>query len=866
MFEPTHRESFVEAFTARTVLAVSFAITVMGLLLVVYYYSVILVSSEKVRSADSDNLTWTVVQTEVDFQNLQQSLLRQLLTMQGGAPADLNMINRAFDIYYSRINMVQSVYNVVSRGAETDPGSILNRLNQQKKEIAEVLDGWEDPSSDDVRYLLNLVDQSDDDVRNFTTQMLEILVADAAAARVGQLNVLSRFAILLALDAVLLLGMLAVSLLLLKRLQNKAVTTASIADNLRRIIETSQDGVIISDSRGRVLQYNSSARKIFGYAPEEVIGVAMQDLFIPADQRTAHCAGMAKYMETGQKTIVDSGRHVMTACDKSGREFPVELTISTSTDRLGDTVFIGILRDVSARLTKAKELKTALEEAKQDAFAKEKFLAVMSHEMRTPLQGVLATFDLLDIESEDVSHKALIELGRQSGTKALDQINDTLELVRLNEGTSFDQAEIIDPIRSLQNLIKLLEPLLKLRGNTVELDLNACRNLRIVGNQHMFDALFDNLLSNANKFTKHGRITVSVHTTAIADDRIELIIKVKDTGIGIMTADLETIFNDFTTSDTPYTRSFEGTGLGLGIVRRCSEKMGGQITVESELGVGSTFSFKCKFQLDSGCAPNGDVKLVQDQDEPKGAERREYSPLVLIVDDNDINRVMIGKMLAKLGCRFDYAEDGLAAVRMCAICSYDLILMDLSMPKFDGVDTTELIFQVCLPQGYIVCITAHNSAEVHASVCSVGMAELMLKPIRFETLADLLKRTVYSNKERCLPINDYAISVIKTSDEAVRDLIDVFGSEGMSEFIVRFDQSLRTELTQVKQRLRTEDYPGTAEILHGSAGSAAMIGARRLSKLLFFLEDLAKLKRLNPHEPLLDRCDEMLKDYRNSIP
>lgn len=865
MFEPPERESFVEAFIVRTAIAVSFAFTVLGLILVGYYYNIIVVSSESVRTADSDNVTWTVAQTEVDFQNLQQSLLRSLLNMQSGAPADLNMIKRSFDIYYSRSNAVQSVYNVVSGAAEKDPGIILNRLNQQKKEMAEVLDRWADPSSEDIKYFLDLVDQSDDDVRTFTTQMLEILVADAAAARVGQLNVLSRFAILLAVVVALLLSMLAVSLLLLKRLQNKAVATASIADNLRRIIETSQDAVIISDSRGRVLQYNRSAQEIFGYEAEETIGVPMQDLFIPADQRTAHCAGMAKYLDTGKKTIVDSGRHVMTACDKSGREFSVELTVSTSSDKLGDTIFIGILRDVSVRLAKAKELKTALEEAKQDALAKEKFLAVMSHEMRTPLQGVLATFDLLETEIEDLSSKSLIELGRQSGTKALDQINTALELVRLNEGESFNQAEIIDPIQSLQNLVKLLEPLLKKKGNKVELTLNASSDLRIVSNQYMFDALFDNLLSNANKFTEHGQIFVSVHTKVIGDDRIELIISVRDTGIGIETADLEAIFNDFATSDATYTRGFEGTGLGLGLVRRCSEKMGGQITVKSELGVGSEFSFKCEFETKNGHALGAHANLMQERNELDEINHCSHSPVVLIVDDNEINRIMIGRMLQKLGCRYEYAEDGLAGVRMCATRSYDLILMDLNMPTLDGIDATELISQVCLPQGYIVCITAYNSEEVRAEVYSVGMTELILKPIRLATLADFFKRTILSEETELRPTNYYDRSVVKTSEEAVRDVVDALGLDVINQFTVRIDQSLRAELAHVKQCLIATDHDDAAKILHGAAGSAAMIGAHRLSTLLFFLEDLAKSERLKPNEPLLARCEDLLKDFKKLL-
>ncbi len=858
MFEPTARESRLETATIRIAIAVSFILTFLGLILVGYYYGVIRDSADKVRIADSDNVTWTIVQTEVDFQNLQLALSRALVSMQNGRSADIDGIKRAFDIYYSRTNAVQSVYGAAAGATNDGPGVVLERLNLKKIELAEVLDGWDEPSLADLTLLSELVDQSDDDVRSFTTQMLKVLVADASDARLGQLNILSRFAVLLALVVGLLFGMLAVSLLLLTRLQNKAITTSSIADNLRRIIEASQDAVIIANSHGTVLQYNRSAKEIFGYTPQEAIGVAMEDLFIPDDQKAAHRKGMARHAKTGQKTVVDQGRQVMTACDKSGREFAVEVTISESKDRLGKTIFIGILRDISARIAKDKELKAALEEAKKDASAKERFLAVMSHEMRTPLQGVLAAFDLLDTKTEDASAKSLINLGKQSGAKALEQVNKTLDLVQLNEGALFRQTDVIDPVASLQNLIRLLEPLLFQKSNTTSLETTSDPNLRLIGNQYLFDALFDNLLSNANKFTQDGHISVHLQATAVSGDNAELVIKVKDTGTGIAAEDYTAIFEDFKTSDDTYTRSFEGTGLGLGIVKRCCERMGGEITVTSQLGVGSIFSFRCLFKIapdhiaDTASHPTTNVDDEEEEFQPP-----KKAPFVLIVDDNKINYTMIGKMLEKLGCRFDYAEDGLSAVQKCIHQSYDLILMDLSMPVLNGIDSAPLLRQICRPQGSIVCISAHDSEEIRNSVREAGMIELLPKPIRLEALADLLKRTVMISADEELSVVGFELAGAKITDGEIAELFDTFGSEEMLSFIASFDGTLRGELAQVKTQLNTGDHKGAAAILHGSAGSAKMIGAGRLSALLVLLEDLATTGKLKSNEALLNTCTEL---------
>lgn len=860
MFEPTERKNWLDRITVRTAIGAAFVLTFLGLVLVGYYYSVVRASSEKVRYALSDNVTWTVVQIEIDFQNLRFALSQALISAQGGNKPDLDSVIRAFDIYYSRTNAIKSVYNTVAGSASTGPGRVLDRINLEKVKIAELLDKWNDPSNEEISDLLEIVNQSDADVRRFTTQMLEVLVADASAERLGQLSILSHFGVLLVLIVGLLFSMLSVSIFLLRRFQTKAATSSSIADTLRSIIEASQDAVVISDSFGTILEYNESAKNIFGYTSAEAIGCTMADLFIPDSLRTAHQDGMKKYMNTRQSTIVGNGRHIMTACNKSGTKFPVEVTISTSKDRVGDIIFIGILRDISARIAKDKELKSALEKAKRDATAKERFLAVMSHEMRTPLQGILATFDLLEHEVTNASQESLIELGKLSGTKALDQVNKTLDLVRLDEGSPLDLVEVLDPVESLRNLIRRLQPLIYQRSNTVELEYIGKSGLKVIGSQYLFDALFDNLLANANKFTQHGHISVTIMTNDISENQMELEILVRDTGIGIAAADCLTIFEDFVTSDSTYTRSQDGTGLGLGIVKRCSEKMGGTVTVESELGVGSIFRFLCVFDAATDCLSSASRNL-----DISVADRRETAPdtvpLVLVVEDNRTNQTLIGKMLERLGCHYEYAGDGLNAIQMTTQKSYDLILMDLSMPNLDGFATVQLIRQICRPQENIVCITAHSAADLLSSVLDAGMTELMPKPIRFAALADLIARTVFSSDENKPRELLHSQATIAACFDPISELLEIFGLEQLQAFLEDFDRKLRGDLKEIKKLLLAGDDRVAADLLHGSAGGASMIGAHQISVLLSFLEDLARAGQLKPHEPLLETCYDFLDTF-----
>lgn len=855
MFSLSNQKTQLESVTTHVVTALAFVLTFIGLIQLDTFLEVIRETKQNVRNADSDNVTWTVVQTEVDFQNLQLALSRGLLSMQNGKTPDILDIRRAFDIYYSRTNTVRFVFRAEASQATVGPYVILDRLNRRKIELAEVLDGWDEPSIADVRDFWALVDQSHDDVRSFTTEMLNILVADAFDTRLDRLDALSRLASHLGVIAVLVLGLLAASLILLGLLRDKQIVTSNIADNLLRIIDASRDAVILTDTKGLVLQYNQSAHEIFGYTAKEAIGAYIEDLFIPDTQKALHRKGMAKHLKTRQKSILD--HQVKYALRKSGHEFPAEITVSESTDSSGKTFFIVILRDISKRIAKDIKLREALAAAKKKASVKEKFMAEMSHEMRTPLQGVLGTFDLLKDQLKTAAEKSLIELGERSGTKALEQVNKALEIAELDQSDRFEKVDIIDPVASLQGMIVLLEPLLLQNSNTIELEFSTGRNLNIIGNQDLFNALFENLLSNANKFTQAGHISVQLQETILADQKVELVVRVADRGKGIPEEDLSSIFDDFKKVDETDTRSVEGTGLGLGIVKRSSNMMGGEITVESQLGVGSVFSFRCVFDIADGQILETQSKKISNVIAEETFDPPTEPPLVLIVDDNEINRTMIGEMLERLGCRCDYATDGLAAIRKCAYQSYDLILMDLNMPVLDGAAATPLIRRICRPQKTIVCISAHNSEAVRNSVREAGMAELLAKPIRLPELAGLLKRNIGSKQEEELHTLDDSWSVVDNTESPICDLLDTFSTDEMQAFITSFDTTLRGDVTQVKLFLKTGNHKGAAELLHRSAGSAGMIGAQQLSALLVFLEDRAKAALLSSDEPLLDTCVDL---------
>ncbi|MFA8443997.1 response regulator [Yoonia sp.] len=841
-------------------IAIATILTIAGLALVAYNYDGLKTSAEKFQFAASDNVTWTIVQIEVDYQNLRLALSHGLLSAERREPIDLNEIKQAFDIYYSRIDAGRFIYGAAFGTTLNGPGEILNQLAVAKIDIATDIDSWVSPTGNDLAAVLAKVDDSAEDVRNFTTKALQVLVADASVERQEHLAILNRYTTLLILVVGLLVGLLAISFVLQRRLKSRASETLRIADNLQRVIETSQDAVVIADAEGRILEYSKSAEEIFGYTTAEALGAKMETLFIPDRFKEAHRKGMQRYLETGHGKVVNSGRHVMQGCDKSGREFPAEVTIAASKDAYNNQIFIGIMRDISDLIANEVKLQKALETARCEILAKQRFLAVMSHEMRTPLQGVLATFDLLDDGLVTDEQIALIDLGKRSGMKALDQVNNTLELARLNEDMPVHKTEIINPAASLRNLVALLDPLLLQQGNTIDLVFYPDEGIEILSNKRMFNAIFENLLANANKFTKAGHLGVEMQANVRDDNQTDLTIRVQDNGVGIAQEDLNHIFEDFASGHADN----GGTGLGLPIVKNATEKMGGEITVDSTVGVGSVFTFKCRFA--TAPPPNPSVLPIPPlRDDPHvNPTIDKPRPRILVVDDNEINLTLIGIMIKRLECDYESAEDGLLAVEKCRHRSYDLILMDLNMPNMNGLDATSAIQKLDTEQGPIVCITAQNNDETLTAVLQAGMTDLLTKPIRLEVLAELLQKKVLSApfEKREQPASGATTTdrnVLNSS--AIEDLVAELGQNYVDDILIQFTSALEIALLEASKHLQAGQNNDAAAVLHNAAGSAGMLGGIALSQTLIDLEDAARRGLLKNNDGSIHHCHILLEEF-----
>ena len=380
------------------------------------------------------------------------------------------------------------------------------------------------------------------------------------------------------------------------------------------------------------------------------------------------------------------------------------------------------------------ELQAARDKADAANQAKSSFLGVISHELRTPMNGVLGAAQLLSATRLETTQRDYLSIIRNSGDNLLSLLNDILDMTKIEAGKmTFDVVDVsleelhgrvVGPFAA-QAEAKGLELVASFEGDTPSV---------VRGDPLRVCQVVQNLLSNAVKFTERGRIDYTIRSTRISDKRVNFDFIVKDSGAGISAEDLERLFQPFTQVDASSTRRFGGTGLGLTIARRMANIMGGDISVTSVPGQGSTFTLS----VEADVVEWAPVEAAA----PIDAEVFEGSALsVLVVEDHPVNRMILEAWLSSAGHATASAENGQIAVDACADQAFDLIIMDVNMPVMDGLSATRLIRQAgANAETPIAVLSASARTEDHEAGIEAGADAYLNKPIDFAALADLMNR------------------------------------------------------------------------------------------------------------------------------
>lgn len=596
----------------------------------------------------------------------------------------------------------------------------------------------------------------------------------------------------------------------------------------KAVVEDGADIIFVVNYEGEILYHNPSVEENLGHPPLSLIGSNFFDYILPET-----IIGLKeKFFDCINKPYTESIEFRFRKNDNtySYLEFnSVNLKHKEGIDGL-----ILDCRDITQRIKDAEELLRAQK-------AKEQFLANMSHEIRTPINGIVGMVTLLSETIITSQQKKYLDAIRNSSNNLKVIINDFLDLSVIESG-KLKLENIGFNIRyQLSHIVESFKFQTDEKGITLDFSLHPSIDTVILGDPVRLNQILINLISNAIKFTHEGGIKIVAKCEEESEDWLTATFDIIDTGIGISEKNLSTIFESFTQADETVTRLFGGTGLGLSISKQLVELQNGTISVKSEENIGTTFSFNITYKK------GGNKDLVIQKESIYG-ELKKYSKSlkninVLLVEDNDINRLYAANILKNWKCNYQIAENGLIATEKVKKNNYDIILMDVQMPVMDGIEATRIIRKMASPVNItpIIALTANVIKGDDEKYKMAGMNDYLSKPFLPEDLFYLLLKYTKVNQEgkKIDSINKTSPNIIKPNK-----LIDLTYLKSMSgndiifinEMIKLFLEQTPKTIINLKQCLDNKNWVELKKIAHKAKPTMIFFGLKKLQNTLLQLE------------------------------
>jgi two-component system sensor histidine kinase/response regulator len=501
----------------------------------------------------------------------------------------------------------------------------------------------------------------------------------------------------------------------------------------RGVLERAPDGLLVVDADGTITMANAQCEKLFGYTRDELIFQKVE-MLVPDSIRPQHPELRASF-HRAPTTRAMGAKSELYGRRKDGSLLPVDIGLSPLPGRKGAEIQVAVsIRDVTERKQAEVELKAAKQKAEEATRMKSMFLANMSHEIRTPMNAIIGLSHLALKTQLTPKQRDYVSKVHNAGTSLLAVINDILDFSKIEAGkldvesTDFRLDDVISSVTTVTGQ--------KATDKGLEFLAHVAPGIPqfLIGDPHRLGQILTNLVNNAVKFTERGEIVVSAALLQQTGEKCQLKFSVKDTGIGMNKEQAAKLFQPFTQADMSTTRKYGGTGLGLTVCRRLVELMGGQIWLDSEPGVGTTFIFTVWV----GVGQQKDSKIIPE---------RLTTMRALIVDDNAGAREIIDDLLTGVVAHTDAVASGpeaIAAIQQAdGTAPYDVVFMDWRMPGMDGLQAARTIKADASlnHQPAIVMVTAFGRDEVREEAEHLQLDGFLVKPVTRSMLVDALVST-----------------------------------------------------------------------------------------------------------------------------
>ncbi|MFV0432049.1 MAG: PAS domain S-box protein [Alphaproteobacteria bacterium] len=643
---------------------------------------------------------------------------------------------------------------------------------------------------------------------------------------------------------------------------------------LRAIINTSLDGMVMLNSDGRIEDFSPAAERILGFTRDSVLQKSLAQLIIPENERKNFEHLLNFYRNENELPLIGSRNKIQVL--KYGRSlFPSEITV-TSLNQESEVIFVIFIRDITTQIKTESMLTNARNQAENANKAKTRFLAMISHEIRTPIAGVIGILDLLDETQLSSEQKELVAQAQSSSDSLLTILNDILDWSSVEQGKLklVEQSFSLDDL--LRSIYQLMSPLAHAKGLNLKLIKKGKTPEFALGDPGRIRQVILNLLSNAIKFTSQGNITLSVASFQVYHQEFSFEVSVKDQGPGISKEEQKLLFREFSQLDFAYKNQKGGTGLGLAISQRLVKLMGGKIQLKSEVNVGSEFTFQLPLKVTDG---------IKEEDIIEDISIRSYNHMhILLVEDIQTNQFIIRKQLEEAGYKVSSAWDGTEAVHLCKKQKFDAILMDIAMPNMDGVTATLQIrsqkdsLNIQTP---VIGLSAHAYQKDKDKALSAGMSDFLTKPVRKPQLLKALSICWTENNppmeqndmnHDTSDINTLPPSLCIQIDENIyNQLLEDLGKDSFNFIIQNFpkdNEAFIKNLKEMQQGITNSELAiRSAHSLKGSSSSVGFLGLSEAAKKVEYLaRDGDELNFTQNLEPLFVEWEKVVTFIKENHP